>query len=320
MRRNEGEAKAMSDIQDETSPREPARWWVVATAGSCALGALIYRLLIHGSLGHTALMFMGIPVVLTVLLSLTPQAKTVTGGIFKGITLALLIVAPLLGEGYLCILMASPIFYAVGSVVGVIVDARREKRTATLSCAMLVLLPLCFEGTTPLLTWHRSQSAVATQIVDATPLAMEHTLAKSMRVKTKLPVFLRIGFPRPLEAHGEGLAQGATRTIHFSGAEGDPEGDLVMRVVESRPGYARFETVSDGSKLTQWVRWSSSEVTWSPIDAQHTRVTWRIHFERQLDPAWYFTPWERVAVHEAAKFLIAANAVPESSNSQSGAR
>jgi hypothetical protein len=66
----------------------------------------------------------------------------VTGGILKGITLALLIMAPLLGEGYLCILLASPLFYIVGIVVGVIVDRVRASRSATLSCIALVLLPI----------------------------------------------------------------------------------------------------------------------------------------------------------------------------------
>ena len=36
----------------------------------------------------------------------------------------------------------------------------------------------------------------------------------------------------------------------------------------------------------------------------------RIHFDRQLDPAWYFSPWERVVVSEAARWLIEANATP----------
>jgi hypothetical protein len=83
-----------------------------------------------------------------------------------------------------------------------------------------------------------------------------------------------------------------------------------MRVAEHQKGYVRFETVSDGSKLTQWVRWTSGEVDWKAIDAQHTSVTWTIHFNRQLDPAWYFAPWERAAVHEAARYLILANATP----------
>jgi hypothetical protein len=100
------------------------------------------------------------------------------------------------------------------------------------------------------------------------------------------------------------------RVIHFAGAEGDPPGDLVMRVTDSRRGYVRFATVSDGSKLTQWLLWKSSEVRWSAIDRDHTEVTWTIEFDRQLDPAWYFTPWERYAVGKAAAFLIEANATP----------
>jgi hypothetical protein len=103
------------------------------------------------------------------------------------------------------------------------------------------------------------------------------------------------------------------RTIHFAGAEGDPPGDLVMRVTGRRDGYARFETVSDSSKLTQWLRWNSSEVEWRKLDQGRTQVTWRIHFDRRLDPAWYFAPWERAVVAEAAKYLIEANATPRGS-------
>lgn len=123
---------------------------------------------------------------------------------------------------------------------------------------------------------------------------------------------MRIGFPRPLEAYGTGLTLGSTRTIHFAGAEGDPPGDLVMRVCERGQGFVRFETVSHKSKLTQWIRWDSSEIRWFSVDATHTQVVWRIRFERQLDPVWYFTPWERAAVRDAASYLIAAIAAPES--------
>src|SRR5260370_36007495 len=37
------------------------------------------------------------------------------------------------------------------------------------------------------------------------------------------------------------------------------------------------------------------------LDAHHTRVNWTLHFERRLDPAWYFRPWERYATHLAAE-------------------
>ncbi len=300
----------MSETDEQARKIQPAQWGVVAVIVAFAAGAFLYKLLMHEQLGHSAAMFLGVPAVLAILLALAPRAKTATGGILKGITLALLVVAPLLGEGYLCILMASPLFYVVGLVVGLAVDRQRRKRDATLSCVALFLLPMCLEGVIPQLTFNRTQSVEVRSVIPAPAGAVELALAQGLNVNAPLPLGLRVGFPRPLRAWGEGLAIGDTRTIHFAGAEGDPPGDLLMRVEERHPGYARFETVSDASKLTQWVRWTSSEVEWKALDEGHTTVTWRIDFERQLDPAWYFTPWERAAVREAAAYLIAADATP----------
>ena len=95
-----------------------AVWWVIGLAVASSVGAALYHGLMWSGYGHSAAMFLGVPAVLAILLALTPKAKTVTGGIAKGITLMLLIVAPLVGEGYLCILMASPLFYSVGVVIG----------------------------------------------------------------------------------------------------------------------------------------------------------------------------------------------------------
>ncbi len=297
-------------MDEQTRKIEPAQWRVVAVIVAYAVAALLYKLLMHEKLGHSAAMFVGIPAVLAILLVLAPPAGSVTGRILKGITLALLLLAPLLGEGYVCILMAAPLFYIVGIAVGILIDWQRKRRGATLTCVALLLLPMCLEGMVPQLTFNRAQTVEARSVVAASAEDVEYALTRSMRVNTPLPQPLRIGFPRPIAASGEGLAIGDTRTIHFTGAEGDPPGDLRMRVTERRPGYVRFETVSDGSKLTQWVRWTSSEVEWKALDERRTAVTWRIHFERQLDPAWYFTPWERAAVRQAAAYLIAANATP----------
>jgi hypothetical protein len=301
-------------LQGETSVDKEkigsAQWWLVALIVAFMVGAVLYRVLMHQGLGHSAAMFLGIPAVLAILLALTPKAKTVTGGILKGITLALLIIAPLLGEGYLCILVASPLFYLVGIVIGVFVDRLRRSRNATLSCLALVLLPMSLEGVIPELSFNRSQTVEVTSIVNAPADAVEHQLALSPDITTRLPEALRIGFPRPLKAWGNGLQIGAIRTIHFAGAEGDPPGNLIMRVTARQPGFARFEAVRDDSKLTQWIAWNSSEVQWKQLDAAHTRVTWCVQFNRQLDPAWYFTPLERAAVYEATKYLIEANATP----------
>jgi hypothetical protein len=289
---------------------EPASWWLIALVIALTVGAVLYRILKHDELIHSAAMFLGVPAVLAILLALTPKAKTLTGGIVKGITLFLLIVAPLLGEGYLCILIASPIFYLVGIIVGLLADSQRKRRNATLSCVAVVFLPMCLEGVLPQLTLNRDQIVESTAVVNAPAAAVEATLAQSPSLQTPVPAWLKVGFPRPLAAYGSGLKVGAMRTVHFAGAEGDPPGDLVSRVAESRPNSIRMETVSDSTKLTQWVRWQSSEVEWRAIDARHTAVTWRVHFARELDPAWYFIPWERFTVRQAARYMIEANATP----------
>ena len=284
--------------------------YLIALTLAVAIGSVLYRIFTRERLGHSAALFIGIPATLAILLALTPRAKTATGGIVRGITFALLIIAPLLGEGYLCILIAAPLFYLVGILIGAIVDWSQRKRSTTVTCLAVFLLPMCLEGITPQLSFNRAQTVEAQAIVNASAAAVAEALAQSPDLQTSLPKPLRVGFPRPISACGTGLALGDLRTIHFTGAEGDPPGDLVMRIVESRPGYIRFETISDSTKLTQWIRWTSSEVTLRPLDSTHTAVTWRIHFDRELDPTWYFTPWERMAVKQAAAYLIVANATP----------
>ncbi len=303
---------AIPDTEERSFSRVNSAQWMIAAflVTALVIGALIYRVVMGAGLGHTSLMFIGIPAVLAIILVLAPTPKSATGSILRGITLALLIVAPLVGEGYLCILLASPLFLVVGLVIGKLVDCSRARRSTTLSCIAIMVLPFSLEGIVPQLTHSRAQSAEATQIIKAPVSQIEAALAQSPDITTVLPRFLRIGFPRPLEARGSGLAVNDLRTIHFAGAEGDPPGDLVMRVAASQPGYVRFETISDSSKLLQWVHWRGSEVTYTSVDATHTRVTWQISFDRQLDPYWYFAPWEQIAVRKAANYLITANAAP----------
>jgi hypothetical protein len=229
----------------------------------------------------------------------------------KGLTLALLLSGPLLGEGFICILMASPIFYLIGLLVGAIVDWKRQKRKTTLSCLLLFLLPMSFEGSSPRLSFNRAETVQVSQVVTASERNVQVALSRSPRTGMPLPIYLRMGFPSPTEARGDGLEVGSTRTIHFAGGEGHP-GDLLLKVSESHPGYVRFDAVSDSSKVAHWLDWKSSEVNWTALDARHTRVDWTLHFERRLDPAWYFRPWERYAAHLAAEFLIQANAIPAS--------
>ena len=289
-----------------------AQWMLIALIASVAGASLLYRMLVRHRLEQSSALFIGLPALLAILLTFAPKQKSITGTIVKGITFLLLLSGPVLGEGFVCILFASPIFYLVGIVIGLCADWFEKDKVAKLGCLALFTLPMCFEGVAPQLSFDRMQTVEVTRLVAAPAADVEASLSCAPRVATPLPGFLRIGFPVPLAARGCGLQIGATRIIRFSGAEGHPAGDLMMQATESRPGFASFTTVSDTTKLNHWMEWDRSEVEWRAMDAAHTQVTWRIVFERRLDPAWYFTPLERAAVHEAARYMIEANATPRS--------
>jgi len=104
------------------SPDRRSLWIVIAIA----LAGGAYRIVSYEHLEQTSLLFIGIPAILAIVVALTPRAKSLTGGIMKAITIALLLSGPILGEGFICILMAAPLFYLVGAIVGAVI--KRSKR------------------------------------------------------------------------------------------------------------------------------------------------------------------------------------------------
>lgn len=279
-----------------------------------AVGCLMYRVLVWKRLEQTALLFVGIPALLAVVVACTPKAKTLIGGTLKATTLFLLLSAPLLGEGFICILMAAPIFYAVAlGIAGIITliqtSAKNRKQNILPCLALIGILPMALEGSRPALSFNREEAVTARRVVHATTEEVEGALSQSPRTNLSIPFFFK-SFPRPTEAHGAGLKPGDLRSVHFAGGEGHP-GDVVLRVVDSAPGHARFEAVSDKSKVAHWLAWEYADVRWQRIDSTHTQVEWTLGYRRLLDPAWYFRPWERYAVRVSADYLIRANATPE---------
>lgn len=87
-------------------------------------------------------------------------------------------------------------------------------------------------------------------------------------------------------------------------------GDLVMTLEEKRPGFVRWRAVSDSSHMTHFLSWREVSVQYEPVAERTTRMTWTVRYDRGLDPAWYFGPWERYAMHLAANYLIDAVATP----------
>ncbi len=268
---------------------------------------------------------MGIPTLLAIGLVLTPRRRSATGMLLKGSVLALLIACVILPEGLLCLLFAVPLVALISVVVGGAIDfARRHKRGQgpTLMVVTFPLLLMSMEGVagSPFATL---DSATAAVIVRATPAQVAEAVAAPPRFDTPLPMFLTVGFNRPVGATGSGIAVGDVRAIEFTGGTHDDHplrlfglgghrsvdhhAEMHLRVVESSPGRVVFGVDHDGTMLARWVRVDRAVVTWAPIgDSGRTRVTWTLEYERLLYPTVYFAPLQRFGMDRAAGYLLDA--------------
>jgi hypothetical protein len=283
---------------------------LIAIILTVAIFSVLLRLAYYTHSETKALMFVGIPTALAVLLALTTSAKSPVGMAVRGVTIGLLISAILFGEGVICVLMAAPIAYLIAIGVAVAVSSTRPKGPKVMGLALLPFVCLSLEGVSDRLSFPREQRVQVERLVTARPEEVEAVLAGPMSFHTRLPIYLRIGFPRPVSARGTGLELGAERAIHFAGGEGHP-GDLVMQVESRDSSGVVFRAVEDHSKIAHWLAWRTAEVRWRAVDANHTAVTWTLQYRRGLDPAWYFVPWERYGTRLAAGYLIDNLATPQ---------
>ncbi len=288
------------------NPRS-AKAILIAVILAIAAATLAYKALVAGHLEQTAALFIGLPALIAIIIVAFGRPRSMTGLLCMVTALALLISGMFLGEGFICILMAAPLFFLVAVLIGGLVDhsrRRKAKQNPTI-LAILLLLPMSLEGVRPSLSFPREEQVSVESSVPATPRQVETWLAVAPDFSQTLPVYLRLGFPRPTGTAGEGLAVGDCRVIHFAGGEGKP-GDLRLCIVERGARRVVFRAISDSSHIAHWMSWQSAEVQWSPEPGGQTRVRWILRYRRSLDPAWYFAPWEHYAVKLAGEYLMRA--------------
>lgn len=287
-----------------------------------AIVSAAYRLVYASGLQQTAALFVGIPALFAILLTLLPRSKSATGMLIKGSFIGILLAGIILPEGLLCLLFAYPLLALIAVIVGGVMDwarSRNRRQGPTLMVLSLPLLLLSLEGVvgSPVDTHDRATSTVT---VEATPDQVAAALAATPTFDPELPFFLTLGFNKPVSATGSGIGVGDTRMIDFTGGTHDDHPLRVfggtgeastghhsmmhLKVVESSPGRVVFEVEQDMTMLSRWAKLDRAVVTWTAIDATHTEVTWALEYERLLFPTPYFGPLERYGMGESAHYLL----------------
>lgn len=277
---------------------------------------LVYLYLRNAPLQQTAVLYVGLPSLIAIMLTLFVRPHNALGITLMVITIGVLMSGVVFYEGIICMVMALPIFLLVGAIVVWFIQQIRRLFSGTPRLHIQVLLALALmvmtlEGTHPYLSFERSQAVQIERTVDGSPAEVQAALAAPIHFAAELPLFLRLGFPTPSAAGiaGSGLEIGAERVIPFD-IQGDDNGLLRLRVDERSDSSARFMLMENSTATADWIAIHYAVIEWQAIGADQTLVTWTFHYDRLLDPAWYFGPLERYAMQLAADYLIETVATP----------
>ncbi|OZD01006.1 hypothetical protein CH275_19760 [Rhodococcus sp. 06-235-1A] len=289
-----------------------------------AAAVIVRKILQETGQDQTAAFYIGIPAVLAIVVVLSAPWGKVVGTTVKVVTVCLLLSMIVLGEGFICVIFAAPLFYAVAILVAVVVGyVRKQAGGGTLQVAVLpvLLLVMASEGVLPATTFPSDSTVSATRVFDASSADVARAVGSPMRFHDVQPSgILSWGFPEPMHdrlegGEVEGSAVGDRRVIEFAGAHhrpallsthhwGEQSSELTLEVVEQTPTSVRLRMVSDTTPLATWLTWKSIEIGWAEQGSGRTAVTWTLNYDRELAPAWYFGPIENVVAERAAGYLL----------------
>jgi hypothetical protein len=277
--------------------------WVLAGVVA-VVGAAAFVAAVTTGRRDSALLFVGLPVLLAVLLVLMP-GRTTHGRVFTTTTMVLLLAAVAFHEGAICVVLAAPLVYAVVHLTTLLVQAvRRGNRPYVLLPVPLLLLS-GIEGTSPALRVAPDQVVEVSRVVAMAPDAVYGHLAAGPHPTGLRSVPLRLlGMPTPEQVVGDGLDPGDRWLLHYPGSAHGPGGHTVAEVSGRTADRIDFTVVQDNAITARWFRWEYASIAWQPAGSGRTRVTLRMGFRRGLDPSWYFGPLQAGLMHEGGGHLL----------------
>lgn len=79
---------------------------------------------------------------------------------------------------------------------------------------------------------------------------------------------------------------------------------MQLQLTQVTDNYIRTRIIENDSYIANYLNLHGTEIFLEPISASQTKVTLRIHYQRTLDPAWYFGPVQEFAIARSSEFLI----------------
>lgn len=281
------------------------------------IGSLTVHVLLRDELRSTALLYVGLPylgaVAITILRPAAPSTHIWRR--YRDFCLTSLIVllgsSVVLFEGFVCVVMILPIYFLVATACFAILQlkqrAAERKNRNFVALLPILILASSLEGTTEELSFQRVAQVTATRTVELTPQQIVANLGRPIDLDGDRHWMLSL-FPMPYLVEAESLAPGAIHRLHTRYhrwfVANTREGVLRLEILEVEPTRIRTRILDDTTYFATYLTQIGTEISLTPLDRERTEVSLRIDYRRNLDPAWYFHPLQQFAMRRMAEFFI----------------
>ncbi|HEY4223503.1 MAG TPA: hypothetical protein VGO62_19230 [Myxococcota bacterium] len=273
----------------------------VSALSSVAVGVLYSQRMVDAPLGVLFMLVM--PVVISGLLGLLlkKRSKLQTAGVVAAVQLATVVVSIVTGkEGGICLLMASPILFALTygitlttqSVVRKSLIKADAKHRAALTAVLVLVLPYLAPHLDRMIYADENDVSTVSSRIDVA--ASQQDVWRSLEhldlhfAPSRDPIAALL--PVPTAVTGDGARIGAERRVEF-------ENGVVVATVTRLEAPARYDIHlrlehAGREFFDHWIELQSSRFDIEPVDAQHCVVVHSTTYRPLLYPRILFEPIE----------------------------
>ncbi|MGH1456334.1 MAG: hypothetical protein ACRBDI_06100 [Alphaproteobacteria bacterium] len=287
--------------------------WIILTTLT-GVFVLTARFLLSSGTFHTGLLYIAVPYCLSLCLYyLTPykKAETWTRRFWNNLRSCLIVIlaaSMFLLEGYVCLIMAMPLFLIVvvfAFFTNLIwnTHGKNSPKSYLLPAAIIIA---SLEGTTPEFTFNRYNEVSYTQVVDLDIDTIKEKIESPVQFQGKRHWILTV-FPMPTYVGTVDLAKGQVRKYDFVYHRWFVTNTKVgsVDVIFEKVSDRHIKTkIKDTSYIKGYMALHGTEFKLDPINDNQTKVTLTVSFDRTLDPIWYYQPLERFAVEKGIKYFL----------------
>ena len=292
---------------------------ILLIAVSIAVLSIIVRLLIEYRFDKSALLYVGIPFLVSLILikirNPTEQISWKRRYANRLIDAFIIMLGSsvVLFEGFLCVVMFMPIYLVIILIMFLIEASnehlkKRDRSTFGIHILPFLIVISSFEGISADLSHDRNEVVTVSRVVQMSVADIKHNLIKPIDLNKQRPWFLEL-FPMPYAIKAESLQPGDVHEINFRYyrwfVSNVHEGKMLLEISEVDETRVKTTFLDDTSYIGHYMQLTGTEILLDKIDDNKTKITLTINFKRTLDPYWYFAPLERYGVSKAADFLIA---------------